>query len=128
MAYGSVVQEGWFDVRTFGAVGDDVHDDTAAIVAADAAAKAWPGGGGVVLFPAPPVAYRTTAELLMNWPGHWTGDTSTRDQTIIRLHAAARSVLAMRTTFPFPVDNGTHGAAISRATIENLTFDANALA
>lgn len=48
-----------FDVQTYGAVGDGVADDTAAILAANAAAEA--SGGGILYFPAG--TYRTTAPL-----------------------------------------------------------------
>lgn len=45
-----------FDITNFGAVGDDVVDDTESIQAAIDAAVA--NGSGSVYFPAPPVAYR----------------------------------------------------------------------
>ena len=50
-----------FNVRAFGAVGDGVHDDTAAIQAAIDAASA--GLGGVVYLP--PGGYRTSAPLTL---------------------------------------------------------------
>jgi hypothetical protein len=117
----------WFNVMQFGAVGDDVHDDTAAILAADAAAKSAPianGRQGRVYFPGPPVAYRIQGELLINWPTHWAGDTSNIDQTILRAHGGMRSMLPLRTTFGLPSD-GSDGSGRARATFENLTFDAN---
>lgn len=46
----------WFDVRAFGAFGDNYHDDTEEIQAAIDAANA--AGGGIVFFP--PGTYKTT--------------------------------------------------------------------
>jgi hypothetical protein len=48
----------------FGAVGDNSTNDSAAINAAIQAAKA--AGGGVVLFPIPPVKYRCDTDILVN--------------------------------------------------------------
>ncbi len=49
---------GWFDVQAYGAVGDDVTDDAAAIAAALAAI---PATGGVLYFP--PAVYKHTTTL-----------------------------------------------------------------
>lgn len=51
-----------FDVRSFGAIGDEVHDDTAAFQAAFAAAAAVQGR---VLIPSPAVAYKLTAPVFI---------------------------------------------------------------
>ncbi len=52
-------------VRAFGAVGDGVADDTAAIQAAH---DALPASGGLILIPPSAVAYRTSATLLIAKP------------------------------------------------------------
>jgi hypothetical protein len=102
-----------------GAVGDDVHDDTAAIIACDGLAKAV---NGEVFFPTPSVAYKVTSEIPVNWPGHWLGQGSNPNNTNIRAHAAMRSVVALRSTFgdSEPEDYGS-----PRAFFSHLTFDAN---
>lgn len=51
----------WFNVKAYGAVGDDTTDDTTAIQAAITAAE--PTGGTIYL---PPGSYKITAELVVN--------------------------------------------------------------
>lgn len=52
-APGAVSGMGWLNVKTYGALGDGVHDDSAAIQAAiNAATAAVTGGRGVIYFPA----------------------------------------------------------------------------
>src|SRR5262252_1487821 len=58
------------NVLAFGAVGDAVADDTAAIRATITAA----GVGGLVQFPAPPVAYHVTGTLVPLSGQTWQGD------------------------------------------------------
>jgi hypothetical protein len=118
----SSAQEQTFDVRTFGAVGDCVHDDTAAIQAANAAASNIPGGGGTVYFPAPTSCYKVTSETLVEYRAHWTGATGTVNQTIIRAFTPMRSILAVRSTYGYPQ---TEGAGAYKSWYEHLTFDAN---
>lgn len=57
------------DVRMFGAVGDGVTNDTAAV---QAALSAVPSGGGIVLLPAG--SYLVNATLLVKSRTLWTGD------------------------------------------------------
>lgn len=54
----------FFNVRSYGAVGDGVADDGASIQAAVAAAVASPGAGGIVFFP--PGIYRSTSVVTMS--------------------------------------------------------------
>ncbi len=55
----------WFDVQAFGAVGDGITDDTAAIVAARTAANA--AGGGIVYLSKPTATYYCAGSL-GTWP------------------------------------------------------------
>ena len=57
-------QAGTVNVANFGATGDGVHNDTAAFLAAIAAAKAMPTGGTVIV-PVPSVCYRLTSSLIL---------------------------------------------------------------
>lgn len=59
---------GWFNVKSYGAVGDGVHDDTTAIQATINAALA--AGGGVVYSPGG--TYLTTAQLLLDYSAYIT--------------------------------------------------------
>jgi len=54
---------GWFNVKSYGAAGDGIADDTSEIQAAIAAAVA--AGGGVVYFPAG--TYLTSSQLLLDY-------------------------------------------------------------
>jgi len=54
---------GWFNVKSYGAAGDGIADDTSEIQAAIAAALA--AGGGVVYFPAG--TYLTSSQLLLDY-------------------------------------------------------------
>jgi hypothetical protein len=85
----STVQQLVFDPRTFGAVGNGVHDDTAALQSAINASVATPGSR--VELVQPPTFYLTTAELTA------TGLTMTTVGAgiTIRLTAPARSVMAL---------------------------------
>lgn len=64
------------DVRAYGAKGDGITDDTAAIVAAIAAVPDF----GTVLFPAPASFYKITAPLVVNHPVTLKGDKATLRQ------------------------------------------------
>lgn len=59
----------FFSVRTYGALGNGISDDRAAIVAAQAAAVA--AGGGVVFFPAG--VYRITSDIPLSGGVTWLG-------------------------------------------------------
>jgi hypothetical protein len=64
---------GWFTPQQYGGVGDDVHDDTAAVQAAITAAGTTTGigKGGVVYFP--PGRYRCTQQLKYYPSTMWAG-------------------------------------------------------
>jgi pectate lyase-like protein len=62
----AVTADAWFNVEMFGAVGDGVTDDTAAIQAAINAALAV---RGTVFFPPPSVTYKVTATLTIGTTG-----------------------------------------------------------
>ncbi len=59
-----------FNVKTFGAVGNGVTDDTAAFVAAEAARSA---AGGLIYVPPPSVFYGISAPLVLNG-AEWQGE------------------------------------------------------
>ena len=114
-----------FDVRTFGAVGDNVHDDTAAINAANTAAE---NALGEVWFPTPSVCYKVTSELPIHWSrAHWAGQAQNfTQQTLCASGGPFRSVVEVRSTFgegpaatPGPIDN-----APSRGLLEDITINA----
>lgn len=54
----------FFNVKTYGAIGDGAADDGASITAAIAAAAATPGPGGIVFFP--PGSYRSTTAITVS--------------------------------------------------------------
>jgi hypothetical protein len=110
----------WVSDPTFagGTVGDGVTNDAPAIIAADAAAFAR--GGGVVLFPAPPVAFLTNSELTPSPGVTWQGNATDRSEYIIRAGVVMRSVLH--------VQNYTSTLAPTPNRIRGLTIDANGLA
>ena len=109
-----------------GAVGDFVHDDTAAILAAQAAAKA---ANGVLFFPTPPVAYKITSEIPIDWgTAQWKGQASGNPfGPTIRAASPMRACVSVRTTFDLTQPN-RENEAVARGLFENLTFDANFLA
>lgn len=88
-----------FNVKSYGAVGDGVHDDGAAIQAAENARAAFVGSdpgnnpGGVLYFPTG--IYQTSQELYVQSVGAvWEGDGPLC--TSIRAAASMRSVLAVK--------------------------------
>jgi hypothetical protein len=107
------------------AVGDDVHDDTSAIIAADAAAKLVLGT--VVFLPtAPGLAYKTTAKVPVNWPANWVCENGgTLKQCVIRAHSSMSGVIELRSTFGAVTDSG-NGEFASH--LNYFTLDANSLA
>lgn len=122
--YDNLKSLGYFYVTdpVFGAVGDNSHDDTAAIVAALAAAQAV---NGVVVLPPASVAYKVTSEIPVNWPALITGvGGNSLLTTIVRASTSMRSVFALRTTNGAPnLENG-----LTRGVLRNFTVDANRLA
>jgi hypothetical protein len=116
----SMVQNAWFDVTNYGAVGDDVADDTSAIQTAIDAASA--AGGGVVFFPVPSVGYRITATLNLPVQVHLQGDI--RYGTLIRVRSGSYptgyAILANTTNgidwvVPFP--------NLRMCTVQKLNFE-----
>lgn len=131
---------GWFNVKSYGAVGDDVTDDTEAIQSAIDAAKIYSdgwdqdsypstGSGAVVYFPAG--KYMTTDSLVVSEVDgiEIRGDGR---QTIIRSEATGKSIIKIRESNKYKIkdlilegntlnghgielQNGTYG------TIENVS-------
>lgn len=111
-----------FNVRVFGAVGNDVTDDTAAIQSAiNAAAAAVVQGrlaGGLVYFPAG--NYKITAPLLkkagVSLDGQaMIGDFADTKGSILRWHGPANSTMVNT------VDQDLRGTSISRLKFQNAT-------
>lgn len=72
---GSDNSQGWYSVKTYGAVGNGTSDDTSAIQAAiDATGSggAWPGSKGAVVY-FPPGTYRITSPILVDRSVHIIG-------------------------------------------------------
>jgi hypothetical protein len=128
----------WLEDPSFagGAVGDDSHDDTAAINAALAYAKGTysAGGGGVtgviagtIYVRQPPVAYAVNAEIPIQFPVSIIGDTGNTEHTIFRAHTAANSVFTLRSSFGLPNLNTLEDQSAARARLQGITLDANHL-
>lgn len=79
----------FYNVKDYGALGDNATDDTAAI---QAAITAMPAGGASLYFPAG--AYRTTTTLDFNKAGYYFGDG---DTTIIRTQHTLSDVIVITT-------------------------------
>jgi hypothetical protein len=103
-----------FDVTSYGARGDGVTDDIAAIELAAAAARA---AGGVVYFPASTTAYMISTAM----PGDVSYLGATRSVTIRALAALASATNKMM------LDIGIN-APVGNRTVQHLTFDAQSLA
>lgn len=70
----------FFNVKSYGAIGDGVADDGAAIQAACNAAAATPNVGGIVFFP--PGSYRTTTTLSVTAGVSWLGGGGTSTKVL----------------------------------------------
>jgi hypothetical protein len=103
-----------FNVQSFGALGNGVHDDRAAIVAADAM-------GGITYFPTPAVAYAVSAPVTPSPSAYWLGEATTSGQCSIKAIALMSAVVIIHNT-----QTGVLLATPNR--MEKLTFDANSLA
>ena len=94
-----------FNVKSYGAVGDGVTDDTVAIQAAISAANT--AGGGTVIFPKPSSNYKITTALTLN--------------SNVRLLG-----LGVRPTIKLILSGSSHvisASSVSNAWVENLTLD-----
>lgn len=111
------------NVQDYGAVGDFVHDDTPAF---QAWINAMQGANVDGYVPNPPVAYRITSEILVEYNANWTGSSTTLNHAPIRAATPGmRSIFAIRSTFGKPVPEG---GGPYRSRFRNLTFDANLMA
>src|SRR6266496_945352 len=99
-----------YDVKAYGATGDGVTNDQAAIQAAITAAVA--AGGGVVLFP----------------PGVYIVNTSLSIKDNIVLQGAGREATTIKgaSSIANAVILGSSGDTVSNATVCDLTVDGNA--
>jgi len=108
-----------FNVMAYGAVGDGVTDDTAAIVAADAAASAV---GASVYFPAAPYKITTTVKPTTPWRGGgmesylFQGLTPTRGTRLLWYGAVGGTMLDMS-----PATGAS--LALTGVQLENMTLD-----
>jgi hypothetical protein len=102
-------------VKDFGAVGDGVADDTAAIQLAINAAQL--AGGGTVFFPAG--SYKVSATLLINQPGVYLLGAGMWNTNITRSGDYGDTILF--------TGNDATGAVISKAGISNLTIKSTGL-
>ncbi len=135
--YEDKIREGWISVKDFGAVGDGVADDLAAI---NAAIAACPDSGGVVFFPAG--TYRISNTLTI---GDGTSTTRSTKQNISLIGASfsgtydrseINSVASEATRGPSTIlfdgtlgtTNAVHTGGPGTIHISNLVIDANAKA
>jgi hypothetical protein len=105
----------WLNVRAFGATGNGTTDDTAAILAAIAAAEAT-GGPAVVYLPAG--TYLTSASLVLTSNTRLLGDG--KGVTVI---LAATGALFDVVSTPIPPSSGTAGYAQQYIGIEHLEIN-----
>ncbi|BEV46003.1 glycosyl hydrolase family 28-related protein [Afipia carboxidovorans] len=78
----------YYNVMSFGAVGDGSNDDTSAIQ--DAIGAAISAGGGVVYFPAASVSYKTSSQLLIDLSSY---STRFQSRLVLRGDGPGRSVI-----------------------------------
>lgn len=104
----------------FGAVGDGVHDDTAAFTAFVAACIAQNATGFV---PTPANFYNITAEIPVNGAARIVGQTTNGRVPCLRATASMRSIVALRSTAGLSI--GQTLLAYDRAYFEAINFDAN---
>lgn len=109
-----------------GAVGDGVHDDTAAITAMETARAAVNGLG---YFPSEnpagnPAVYLVNSSLVTTGPINWQGDaTSTSKGPVIRAGTSMRCVLSIQSTFGAPLGHPDPPGA----SVKGLIIDGNNL-
>ena len=101
-----------FNVKDFGAKGDGVTDDTAAINAGAAAAVAV--GGTIVI---PPATYKITGDILLSGPCNLVADCVTINSTAgrMRVPSASRVVMDGCGTSTFNFVNGDPALSLDRA-------------
>ncbi|BEV44760.1 glycosyl hydrolase family 28-related protein [Afipia carboxidovorans] len=83
----------YYNVMSFGAVGDGATDDTAAIQ--DAIDAAISAGGGVVYFPAASVSYKTSSQLLIDLSSY---STRFQSRLVLRGDGPGRSAIENTTS------------------------------
>jgi Pectate lyase superfamily protein len=111
----------WFDVKDFGAVGDDSHDDTAAVQAALDAATA--AGGGTVYFPVGRYkVFPTSGSPALSVGGNGIRLVGASSKASMLSKGASGILLRMSGT----PSSGTSGSTHRRyCSIENLGFSGN---
>lgn len=113
----TVVNNFYFNVKQFGAKGDGVTNDTAAIQSADAAARAV---GGIVYIP---FGTYMVSQLVIYTQSHWLGDG--RQQTILKQIIGTNLPLIYGANSNANWGNPTPSNIVNGYWIEGLTINGN---